>query len=158
MQLPKTILVPTDFSPEGRDALQYARALATKLDARLYVLHAWAKPARDANSNWAMPNDYRGELESSARAQLEALVDEIPDQCEARALFYVGDPRESILKAAREINADLIVMGTHGGGKLSRVLMGSVADAVVRSAECPVTTVRHPVADDASAERRPMST
>jgi nucleotide-binding universal stress UspA family protein len=71
---------------------------------------------------------------------------------EVRHRLAEGDPAEEILRAAEEEGADLIVMGTHGRGGLSRLLMGSVAEAVMRKALCPVLTVRGPIPAEGAPE------
>jgi len=86
--------------------------------------------------------DYLGEAE----AELEQL--QLPDDIRAERRFARGDPAEQILRVANEIHADLIVMGTHGRTGLERLLMGSVAEQVLRQAPCPVLTVRNPSAEE----------
>ena len=134
----RTILHPTDFSPHSENALQLACALARDYDARLVVLHAEKVPPAVYGSE-ALPLDpevtYR-----EARKHLNEIV--IPDaEIHVERRFEEGDPIPTILHIAGEIDADLIVLGTHGRTGLKRFLMGSVAEQIVRRARCPVLTV-----------------
>jgi len=138
-----TVLHPTDFSERSRHALRLAGALARDYGARLVVLHAELPPTV-VYGEGALPLDpeitYR-----EAREELNRLT--VPDgDVRAERRFEEGDPAGTILRVARELPADLIVMGTHGRTGLARLLMGSVAEQVVRKASCPVLTVTTPSA------------
>jgi nucleotide-binding universal stress UspA family protein len=145
----KHILVPTDFSEPSEVAGRYAKALAETFGATLHLLHvldesylAWA-----ASEGFASPlgADVRGEAEKGARDRLQrALTDAERDKFQARSVLRIGSPFAEIIRYAREENVDLIVMGTHGRGLIAHMLLGSVAEKVVRKAPCPVLTVRHP--------------
>ena len=136
----KRVLVATDFSPPSEAALTYGRALARTFEASLVLLHvaenpflrpSTADPAtlREAHQRWL---DQR--LTVADRGELQA-----------RAVVEVSDsPADAIVEYARAAAIDLIVMGTHGRSAMSQILVGSVAERVVRSAPCPVLTVRHP--------------
>jgi len=148
MDLPKTILVPTDFSACSREAVDYALALAARLDARVCILHAYLTPVTGWEGGWAFPQDVIAQLEAASRAQLETTLSEARAKLPSTtALFYTGDPRDSVLKAAAEVNADLIVMGTHGRQGISRAILGSVTESILRRAPCAVLAVRHPKED-----------
>jgi nucleotide-binding universal stress UspA family protein len=136
-----TILHPTDFSGRSEFAFRLGCALARDYGARLVLLHVVPLPMVIPGEGFVLPppEDYRDSLEEELH-RLQA-----PDpgvRIEYR--LKEGDPVTEILAVAAEINADLIVMGTHGRTGLSRLLMGSVAEQVVRSASCPVLTVRTP--------------
>lgn len=145
MDLPKIILVPTDFSTYAQEALDYALKLAKQLDARVCIMNAYLMPVAGWEGAWAFPGDVISQLEADSRAKLDAAVKKA---CEllpgTTAKFYDGDPRDGVLKAARDIKADLIVMGTHGRRGLARAVMGSVTEYVLRHASCPVLAVHHP--------------
>jgi len=128
----RTILYPTDFSVCSQPALDLAFALARDCHARLIVLHV-AEPA--------LVVDY-GDFEEAADCNSEFRLEE-------------GDPAEKILHVAQEVPCDLIVMGTHGRTGLGRLLMGSVAEKVLRRAPCPVLTVKTPLPETASAANQP---
>jgi nucleotide-binding universal stress UspA family protein len=139
----QTILHPTDFSEHSRPALELAFALARDYGARLVVLHAVAAPVVIYREAVVAPSP--DELRAAAWDQLEGL--EVPGAgARVERRLGDGDAPAEILRAAQQLKADLIVMGTHGRTGLGRLLMGSVAEQVVRRAPCPVLTVRTPPA------------
>ena len=153
------ILAPTDFSATARHALDYARTLASAFGARLYLMHvtpdAYTQPWVIAGARLAMPNIFET-WEREARDQLENLR----QGPETRLIIASGDPFLQIVRHAKSEKSDLIVMGTHGWGPIGAMLLGSVAQKVVRGAPCPVLTVRHPehrfvMPGNEAAERRP---
>jgi nucleotide-binding universal stress UspA family protein len=144
----KNVLVPTDFSEPSGVALRYGKALADAFDASLHVLHVVQEPFAQP---WAV-EAYGFSLatlqedwmrEAKARIEQTLSADE-RTKYNARLLTALGHPVVEVLKYANEHPIDLIVLGTHGRGPLGHVLMGSVAERVVRKAPCPVLTVRHP--------------
>ena len=136
-----TVLHPTDFSDRSRNALLLACALANDYGARLIVLHvAWTAPL--VSGEGMLPTD-PDLIRRAAMEELERL--EVPAAGGAFVRrFEEGDAVAAILRVAQEVPADLIVMGTHGRTGLGRLLMGSVAEQVVRKAPCPVLTVKTP--------------
>jgi universal stress protein A len=145
MDLPKIILVPTDFSTYAQEALDYALKLAKKLDARVSIMHAYLMPVAGWEGAWAFPGDVIAQLEADSRAKLDAAFKKASELLPGTtATFYNGDPRDGVLKAALDMKADLIVMGTHGRRGLSRAIMGSVTEYVLRHASCPVLAVHPP--------------
>lgn len=139
----KRILVPTDFSDFSKAALAYSEALARSLKAEVVLVHVLERP-QDVPW-WLAEQEYharRGALEDEARKRLEELDKTHFPSAEVRRLVRAGSPADEIVEAASEEDADLIVIGTHGRGGLSRVLFGSVAENVMRHADCPVLTVR----------------
>lgn len=138
-----TVLHPTDFSDRSAYALRLACALARDYDARLVVLTVAHVPVFVGGEG--MPPLSVEEIRAEAEQRLRDL--EIPiDGIRVERRLEVGDPAAEILNAARLAGADLIVMGTHGRTGLGRLLMGSVAEQMVRRADCPVLTVAHPPA------------
>jgi nucleotide-binding universal stress UspA family protein len=134
----QTILHPTDFSPSSEYAFRFARALARDQVARLIVLHIGPKPLSALGAVPPLPEEYgRAELEKMLR---KIQAPELKDRFETRLAF--GEPVSEILNAAHSSRADLIVVGTHGRTGLGRLLMGSVAEQLLRQAPCPVVTVR----------------
>jgi nucleotide-binding universal stress UspA family protein len=136
-----TILVPTDFSACSDQALDYAIALAGKLDARVHLLTVIGIPA------YGVPELGVGVtapmIDSLVRDNQTAL-DKLADDRKlgTQALVRAGDARDVILQTAEQLQADLIVMGTHGRRGISRALLGSVAEMIVRTSPTPVLTVR----------------
>jgi nucleotide-binding universal stress UspA family protein len=135
----RTILHPTDFSDSSRPAFDLACALARDYRAELVVAHAIAPTHVFAPDGIVSGSPTEDRLE--VHAQLGRLRPTDPSvSVDYRAID--GEPTDALLKLAREIGADLIVMGTHGSGGLMRLLMGSVAESIMRKAPCPVLTVR----------------
>ena len=139
------ILVPTDFSAASAAALKYALPLADVFGAELHVLHVLdVAAAQYFAAEMAMVPTPAIEAEAHARAdaELAALLtrDEVA-RYRARLITVRGAPFASIVSYAREANIDLIVMGTHGRGAMAHLLIGSVAENVVRKAPCPVLTI-----------------
>ena len=137
-----TILHPTDFSAPSAYALGLACALARDYGARLIALHVAHVPPVFASEGMVppAPEEIRAEAEEQLR-QLPVPQDDV--RVERR--LELGDAAGEILRVAAEVDASLIVMGTHGRTGLGRLLMGSVAEQVVRRAACPVLTVTRPV-------------
>jgi len=143
----KRILFPTDFSDCSRRAQEYACALAEQFQAELHVLHVLVDVALmmpEPGSMAMMPQNYLLELKQTAEKALEGLL--APSWTQGRRVVRatrMGNPFVEISKYASERDIDLIVIGTHGRSALMHVLLGSVAERVVRKAPCPVLTV-HP--------------
>jgi len=157
------ILVPIDYSDDSHQALQWGGSLAKQYGAQLLLLHVIPKAIEAVfpeDPGWAPlvsffdpdtaiarrlhpPEPIIIDLEERARAELaefarKGLHETVPVEMK----IAVGKPGEEILRVAREQGVDLIVMGTHGRTGLRHVLLGSVAERVVRGAPCPVFTVR----------------
>jgi nucleotide-binding universal stress UspA family protein len=144
MDLPTTILVPTDFSDCAQEALDYALKLAARLDAKICIVHAYLLPIASWEGAWAFPQDVITQLEAASHQKLEETLSKAREVLPTvTAKFYRGDAREAIPHAAAELKADLIVMATHGRRGLSRALLGSVTESTIRRAPCPVLAFRH---------------
>ena len=142
----KTVLVPTDFSDASESALRYGKAMAEKFGASLHVVHvmedllahAWAAEVYVSS----MPQ-LRDEIEKESRQRLGTLLtDGERKTLRAETALLAGNPFLEIIRYAKAHNIDLIVMGTHGRGPIAHMLLGSVAEKVVRKSPCPVLTVR----------------
>ena len=136
----KTVLVATDFSPPSDAALAYGRALARTFGASLHLLHV-------VENYFLRPTAAAPYMIQEARTRMldEQLNDEDRQQLGARTTLEISDePADAIAGYAKAQKIDLIVMGTHGRSGLERLLVGSVAEHVIRTAPCPVLTVRHP--------------
>jgi nucleotide-binding universal stress UspA family protein len=145
----KKILVATDFSEPADAALAYGRELARTFGASLTVLHIVDNiltRAYGAEGVVLADPELQREIETSAQRQVDAaLFDEDRKMLGAVGLVITSNsPSAAIVTYARDASVDLIVMGTHGRGAIAQLLMGSVAERVVRLAPCPVLTVRHP--------------
>jgi len=148
----RRILVPTDFSEVSTSAVRCASAVAAAFDASLTLVHVAedlveASLTAGAGTAWSEAPQARAEAE--ARARLDALC--ASPELQGRRVeceLLVGSPIPRILEYAEHHGFDLIVMGTHGRRAIARMLLGSVAESVVRTSPCPVLTVRtcqHPV-------------
>lgn len=142
----KEILVPIDFSPFSRRALDYALPFAEKFGARITLLYVLGK----------LPYLHDFEATSPLMAKEEDLMAEAKEQLDAerkegkgaryiqRVLVRSGEPRREICNAAEDLSADLIIMATHGYAGLKHVLLGSTTEHVLRHAPCPVLALRQP--------------
>lgn len=150
-----TILYATDFSDASVAAARYAAELASKLGARVIVFHAF-EPIVPGDVYGAVEvGQINSELRRFARSRTDELVKWFEEQrVAARGVVADGYAARTIVASADGV-ADLIVMGTHGRGALSRLLLGSVAERVVRTATCPVLTVHEPSAPRRRARRPP---
>jgi nucleotide-binding universal stress UspA family protein len=142
----QTILFATDFSACSQHALDFAFALARDCRARLVVLHVATPPPFVTYGEFekvlGKSAGYRRELEEKLRQCQK------PD-CNSEFWLKEGDPAQEILTLAQDVGCDLIVLGTHGRTGLPRLLMGSVAEKVLRGASCPVLTVKSPLPEAA---------
>jgi universal stress protein A len=137
------ILVPIDFSDHSHQALLWGGSLAEKYGAQLLVLHVIPQAVEDAAVHGSTAEQLMLDLTAQVEAQLyEITGEELKKSLPVQVKIAVGQPADEILGVAGEEAVDLIVMGTHGRTGLSHVLLGSTADTVVRTAPCPVFTVR----------------
>jgi universal stress protein A len=138
----RSILHPTDFSTYSENAFQLALTLARDYEARLVVVHVAPAPLAVYGNGLYVP--LPANFDEGLKEKLNEFV---AKACEVplEKKLYEGDPATEILRAAREFKSDLIVLGTHGRTGLGRLLMGSVAEQVVRKAPCPVLTVKVPL-------------
>ena len=144
----KNILVATDFSEPSDAALTYGRALARNFEATLHVLHVVGNVSTavyGAEAYFAAVPQLQQEIEDVARTRLDELLIDNDEQPlpTRRVLITSHAPALAIVDYAKRERIDLIVTGTHGRGAVAHFLMGSVAERVVRTAPCPVLTVRH---------------
>ena len=139
------ILVPVDFSEPSKAALAWALDYASHRPSDLHVLHVVERHLQlsDLSADF---DELKSELEaikSQAENQLGALADEDKSSVgQIRQHVATGKPAGEIVKVAMDIHADLIVMGTHGLKGVERMIIGSVAEQVVRKASCAVVTVK----------------
>ena len=141
------ILVPTDFGAASEAALECAKELARRFEGRLYLLHVVEDPM--AQGVWT-PEVYVGAsaelretlLRDAKQRADQALTAAEREELEATIEIRVGAAADTIGECAREMGIELIVMGTHGRRGLAHMFLGSVAERMVRTAPCPVLTVR----------------
>ncbi|MHB0954942.1 MAG: universal stress protein [Pirellulaceae bacterium] len=146
----RTILHPTDFSDHAAYALDLATSFAQEPGARLIVLHVmqpWVAGYGGIMTPPPSPEDYRQGAEEQLREIRVAGAEELIEH-----RLEEGTPAEEILRVAKEIKCDLIVMGTHGRTGMQRLLTGGVAEKVMRQAPCPVLIVKTPIPEAAPNE------
>ena len=142
----KEILVPTDFSSASKRALRYACELADAFGASLHVLHVAENPYVPGGymEYYPPPQEFIESMAREARRQLDAvLTPEEKAKYRTELAYRTGLPAQEVLAYLRERpTIDLVIMATHGRGAVARLMLGSVADKVVRAAPCPVLTLR----------------
>jgi universal stress protein A len=145
------IVVPTDFSDQSLTALDYAVGLADSYDAKLKVVFVNEPGLKISDMAW-VGIDRRSMSEqqaADARRSIEKLVlERVPLDVTADAEILYGEAVGKIIDYAADVNADLIVMATHGRTGVSHALLGSVAEQVVRKAPCPVLTLKKSPAEN----------
>lgn len=141
----KSILFATDFSESSDHAFQYALSLARKFESRLGIIHVISEPV-DLRGFYVPHISFdklEEEIEQGALKMMEKFCrTHVKDYAKVESFVVPGIPYDEIIKKAVEINADLIVVGTHGRTGLDHVLFGSTAEKVVRKSNIPVMTIR----------------
>lgn len=140
----KTILLPVDFSKASQEAAHYALELAARFQSKILLLHVIEDPVMllPMLDGFPLPTDEQ--IETYAEERLENFIPaEERGETDLQFFWAHGRPFEEIVAFGARRKADLIVMGTHGRGAAAHLILGSVAENVVRKAKCPVLTV-HP--------------
>jgi len=148
----KKLLVATDFGPAANAALTYGQALARTFDAELHLLHVMENSFLRASP--ADPHAHKAAVLRTLHEQLTA-----GDRPKTHVLVETSDnPADAITQYAEAVNIDLIVIGTNGRSGVAQLLVGSVAERVVRTARCPVLTVKHPEHEFVVPDEAPQTT
>jgi universal stress protein A len=155
----KRILIPIDFSADSLHALTYARDFAKRFGAELLILHVVDQTYLASAPELSVANPELGKLLEeqwrNASVQTERLGADLQKRGQRfRTIVKRGAPSQVIVDTAKRSGADLIVMATHGRTGLAHVLIGSVAERVVRSAHCAVLTVRRTASKPAKPTKR----
>jgi nucleotide-binding universal stress UspA family protein len=144
----KKILCPIDFSDSADHAMRYAAALAQNFGAELTLLHVVAPIVAVLPGETALPDTLQADIDELAEACQQRLCEIVgtlaADGLNVQQKVINGVPFVEIIRFARDAETDLIVMGSHGRTGLGHLLIGSVAERVVRKATCPVLTVKQP--------------
>ena len=144
MKLFRRILVATDFSEASTPAFQEAILMAKENGSELLIANAYQRPdmlQADAVA-FGVYEEWEGNLRDEVEGKLNALVEEARTAgVAARPLVLTGAPHHAIADAAKENDADLVIMGTHGRKGVARFFLGSVASRVIKTAPCPVLTI-----------------
>ena len=143
MSLAKNILVGTDFSDAARGALEHAVALARPLGAKVTLAHAYELPIIGLpDAGFPMAAELSARVIDAAQEEIDRLAAaHASSGVELTTCLQQGDPRDAILAVAKATGADLIVVGTHGRRGVARLLIGSVAEGIVRRSTVPVLVV-----------------
>lgn len=144
----RNILAPTDFSPHAAKAVKYACGLAERLGATLHLLHALTEVmpmGPDPCVAAVLPPEFYRETEAGSLRALQSLIDPSwGSPVSVAETVRWGSPVEVIVDHARAHRIDLVVIATHGRTGLGHVLLGSVAERIIRESPCPVLTIRDP--------------
>jgi nucleotide-binding universal stress UspA family protein len=148
MNVIRHILVALDFNPLSEHALDYAVDLAEKIGARVTVIHVYSLAVLMALDGEYLPTaDAASNKATEAQKQLDAALTPFAGRkVELHGVLRVGEASEEVCAQAKELGADLVVVGTHGRGAIGRALLGSVAQSVLHASPVPVLTVRGPKA------------
>ena len=139
----KNILVPVDYSHSGDAAIAYAVSLGKEYEAEIHFVHVCEPPYVDGGFAGTPGADQVPPAEiREAETQLESIMPSGDVRCRRKVL--IGTPADELVGYAKDNSIDLVVMGTHGRSGLGRLLMGSVAEGVVRRSPCPVLTIKQP--------------
>jgi len=148
METIKKILVPIDFSDYSKKALQYTVKFAKSFNSELYLIYViepMIYPADLSMGQMVIPPT-EVNLDEKAKTELEELAKtEIGDSLAYNIIVKTGKPFQEIIETAAEVDADLIIIATHGHTGVEHLLFGSTAEKVVRKAPCPVLTLREPI-------------
>ena len=139
------ILLATDFSEAARIAGEHAKLLARKLKASLHILHVMENPLINLTlaDSYTFPDEILKQAEVDARKHLElSLTPKQREDFNAVLAIRAGSPFVEIVRYGREQHMNLIILGTRGRGPIAHLLLGSVAEQVLRKANCPVLVVR----------------
>ena len=142
----KRILIPTDFSEYSNHALKYAVSMAVNFKAKLYLLHVYELPLTSPMlPAEPYPTATRSQQQNDEENTLNRLADEQRAKgVDTEPVFILGRPYMEIVRAANELDIDLIILASHRRKGLSHLVFGSTAEKVVRFSPCPVLTIKHP--------------
>ena len=139
MKVTNKIVVPVDFSEATDGLVDYAISTANKLGSKVHFVHVLNMYPGDAMFGVPFPQDCEENLRTAAKERMSNLITDMTEKsagCTGEVIS--GDPVDKILACAKEKESDLIIIGTHGAKGLEKILLGSVAERVVRKAECPI--------------------
>jgi nucleotide-binding universal stress UspA family protein len=142
------ILVPVDYSPCSRAALRFAVELAQRFEATLDIVHCWDRPSYVSDVSMTTTEPMSGKslirlIQENARHDLDEFLRsaELPEGVTLTGRLVPGDPASTLIHELKERKHDMVVVGTHGRTGLSHLLLGSVAEKLVRLSPVPVMTV-----------------
>jgi nucleotide-binding universal stress UspA family protein len=139
MEKINSIVVPVDFLNSADKLVKYATYMAGELSAKIHFIHVVELYSGDAMLGAPYTHEYREMFLSDAKLRMDNLIADYKEQipgCTGEVVF--GDPVDKIVEYAKEKHADLIIISTHGAKGLEKILLGSVAERVLKRAHCPV--------------------
>jgi nucleotide-binding universal stress UspA family protein len=137
------ILMPTDFGAPSAEAVELAVSLATALKAQLTLLHVWDLPTRPYMDVVVDSRTLHALVEKAAAERLQRALEHVRQRIPgAQSALRMGEPWEEILEAVSTLRPSLLIMGTHGRRGVSRALLGSVTEKLIRLSPVPVLTIR----------------
>ncbi len=149
MFAPKRILVPTDFSEYSDNALRYAIDIARQYAAKVFLLHVIDENIQQCTFEYCLTDDVMKQIEQEGKIRSADKLREEIERVEKNnadvaieAIIKHGIPYDDILREQEEKDIDLIVIASHGRTGIKRILIGSVAEKVIRAAKCPVMLLR----------------
>lgn len=141
----KTILVAVDFSDSSEAALAYAVELAKPLGAKLVVMHSYELPVYGFPDGALVASvEVATRIMQGAQTGLEGMVERYKSEAQLDTIVRQGVPWEEVRAVAEEVDADMIVIGTHGRKGIARALLGSVAEKILRTSTRPVLAIHAP--------------
>jgi universal stress protein A len=141
----KGVLVPVDFSNESILAAKFAVSLAEEYKTQLYVMHVMEPLHPTLRMYLADFEEYQQKMAAQNKEDLRKVIPPaVRERLAVEAILEIGNPQQLIVEKAKELGVDVVVIATHGRSGLSHVLLGSVAEKVIRHAPCPVFVVRNP--------------
>ena len=133
------IIVPVDFLKNADKLVDYSVKMAEKLSVAIHFIHVVASPAGDAMIGAPFAAEYEGKMLSDAQERMANLLKDNSERCPScTGEVVLGEPVETIVETAQEKGADMIIISTHGAKGLEKILLGSVAERVLKRAHCPV--------------------
>jgi len=139
------VMVPVDFSKESILAAKFGASLAEEYKTKLYVLHVM-EPVHPSLRGYIVDfEQFQQRMIAQAKEDLENVIPKaVKDRIPVEFILEIGHPSYLIVEKAKELGVDVLVIATHGRTGLSHVLLGSVAEKVIRHAPCPVFVIRNP--------------
>ena len=133
------VVVPVDFLANADKLVDYSSYLAKQLSAVIHFVHVVSGPAGDAMIGAPFAAEYEGKMLTDAQTRMANLLEDYGDSCpNCTGEVVLGDPVDKIVDIARNKDADLIIISTHGAKGMEKILLGSVAERVLKRAHCPV--------------------
>ncbi len=136
------IIVPVDFLKNADKLVDYSASMAEKLSAVIHFIHVVSFPTGDAMIGAPFAAEYEGKLLADAQARMSNLLEDNSERCPGcSGEVVIGDPVDKIVEIAEAKDSDLVIISTHGARGLEKILLGSVAERVLKRAHCPVLTM-----------------